>query len=169
MELVRKIFDCVLVLKRKERTDMRGSMTVVYEDISGFEVKETRIYEMPKAGTFIGIHYRDVSDPMTKLVTVIRGRGMDYVIDLREDSPTYLKWEKLELNAKDCLAVLIPAGIGHAFLSLEDDTVQVYSVDACGSGARSKQLNYLDPKIGLALDGEVRFISDYDRGAPFLS
>ena len=154
-------------MERRYRVDGRGPMTIVCDRSDDFKALETRIYTMPKAGTFFGIHYRDVADPMTKHVSVIKGRGMDYVIDLREDSPTYLQWEKIELTDSNALSVLIPAGIGHGFISLDDDTIQCYSVDRSGDEAFSKTLNYKEPKIGLVLDHEVTAIADYDVEAPF--
>ena len=173
MEITDKFFDKVPVLKTRSRVDDRGRMTVTYEDDffdndeTGFKVKETRIYTMPEKGTFFGIHYREEKDPMTKLVSVIKGRGMDYIVDLRKDSPTYLKWKSIELSAENGIAVLVPAGFGHGFLSLEDDTIQYYSVDTCGSNAFSKSVNYLDEKIGLKLEIPVIHIADYDINAPF--
>ena len=94
---------------------------------------------------------------------------MDYVVDLRKDSSTYLQWESIELSGENALAVLIPAGFGHAFISLQDDTIQLYSVDRSGNDAHSKQINYKDPKIGLKLPVPVSEISDYDLNAPFVS
>lgn len=169
MEPVKTIFDTVKVYKLKSRTDNRGPMTYVYEEgIEGFISKETRIYDMPKKGTFFGIHYREENEPMKKFVTVVKGSGMDYVIDLRKDSKTYLKWEAIELTADNALAVLIPEGIGHAFISLEDNTMQAFTIDKTGSEGHSKQLNYKEEKIGLELHVPVSEISDYDEGAPFL-
>ena len=96
MELVKTIFDCVRIYKLKSRVDNRGPMTYVYEDcIDDFEVKESRVYTMPQKGTFFGIHYTDEKGQMSKLVSVVQGRGMDYVVDLRETSSTYLKWESI--------------------------------------------------------------------------
>ena len=169
MEPVKTIFDTVKVYKLKSRTDNRGLMTYVYEDgMEGFVSKETRIYDMPKKGTFFGIHYREENEPMQKLVNVVKGSGMDYVIDLRKDSDTYLKWESLELSADNAVAVLIPEGIGHAFISLEDNTMQAFTIDKTGKEGHSKQLNYKEEKIGLKLPVDVAEISDYDEAAPFL-
>ena len=169
MEPVKTIFDTVKVYKLKSRTDNRGLMTYVYEDgMEGFVSKETRIYDMPKKGTFFGIHYREENEPMQKLVNVVKGSGMDYVIDLRKDSDTYLKWESLELSADNAIAVLIPEGIGHAFISLEDNTMQAFTIDKTGKEGHSKQLNYKEEKIGLKLLVDVAEISDYDEAAPFL-
>ena len=74
----------------------------------------------------------------------------------------------LELSADNALAVLIPEGIGHAFLSLEDNTIQAFTIDKTGKDGHSKQLNYKEEKIGLKLPVDVTEISDYDAGAPFL-
>src|ERR1700733_12421075 len=42
-----------------------------------------------------GLH----GDPeMSKLVTVLRGDIWDVIVDLRKDSPTYLKWEGFYLS-----------------------------------------------------------------------
>ena len=169
MELVKKIFDCVSVYKLKSRTDNRGPMTYVYEDcINGFEIKETRVYTMPQKGTFFGIHYSDEATPFSKLVSVVQGRGMDYLVDLRKESPTYLKWEAVELNTDNALAVLVPAGIGHAFLSLEDNTIQLFAINKTGKDGHSKQINYADPQIGLKLEIPISQISDYDAKSPRL-
>ena len=166
--LIKEIFGKVKIYRIHTRVDNRGSLAYVYdENIDDFKALETRIYSMPKAGTFFGIHYREESSPMTKFVTVIKGRGMDYVIDLRKESPTYLQWKSIELSEENAIAVLVPAGIGHAFISLQNDTMQFYSVDRSGNDALSYRINYKDPKIGLKLPIPISEISDYDLSAPF--
>ena len=169
MELIKTIFDCVKIYKLNSRSDNRGSMTYVYEDgIEAFEAKESRLYTMSRKGTFFGIHYREEADPLTKFVSVVKGRGLDYVIDLRKESATYLKWEEIELSEENALAVLVPAGIGHGFLAMEDNTMQFFAIDKNGKNGHSKQLNYTEKKIGLKLPIPVTDISDYDLNAPFL-
>lgn len=168
--MIKEIFGKVKIYRLLTRVDNRGSLEYVFDENTAiFKVRETRIYSMPKEGTFFGIHYREESNPMTKFVTVIRGRGMDYIIDLREESPTYLEWESIELSEENAFAVLIPAGFGHAFISLQNDTIQLYSVDRSGNDAHSKQINYKDSKIGLKLPIPISEISDYDLSAPFVS
>ena len=168
MELIREIFGCVKIYRIRSRDDNRGSLAYLYDGIDGFEVKETRMYEMPKKGTFFGIHYREESDPLSKLITVISGKGSDYVVDLRKDSDTYLKYESFELSKDNELAVYVPAGIGHAFLSTENDTTQLFFIDKSGTDGYSKRLNHADKRIGLELTEAITEISDYDRDAPFL-
>ncbi|WP_196809783.1 dTDP-4-dehydrorhamnose 3,5-epimerase family protein [Butyrivibrio sp. MB2005] len=168
--MIKEIFGKVKIYRLLTRVDNRGSLEYVFDENTAiFKVRETRIYSIPKEGTFFGIHYREESNPMTKFVTVIRGRGLDYIIDLREESPTYLEWESIELSEENAFAVLIPAGFGHAFISLQNDTIQLYSVDRSGNEAHSKQINYKDSKIGLKLPIPISEISDYDLSAPFVS
>ena len=168
--MIKEIFGKVKIYRLHSRVDNRGSLEYVFdENTACFNARETRIYSMPKEGTFFGIHYREESSPMTKFVTVIKGRGMDYVIDLRKDSSTYLQWESIELSEENALAVLIPAGFGHAFISLQNDTIQFFSTDRSGNDAHSKQINYKEPQIGLKLPIPITKISDYDLNAPFVS
>ena len=170
MELIKTIFGCVKIYKLNSRSDNRGSMTYVYDDsIEGFTAKESRIYTMTRKGAFFGIHYREESDPMTKLVSVVKGRGLDYVVDLRKESATYLKWEEIELSEDNALGVLIPAGIGNAFLTMEDNTMQFFAINKNGEDGYSKKLNYLEKQIGLKLPIKIIDISDYDLNAPFLN
>ena len=168
--MIKEIFGKVKIYRLLTRVDNRGSLEYVFDENTAiFKVRETRIYSMPKEGTFFGIHYREESNPMSKFVTVIRGRGLDYIIDLREESPTYLEWESIELSEENAFAVLIPAGFGHAFISLQNDTIQLYSVDRSGNDAHSKQINCKDSKIGLKLPIPISEISDYGLSAPFVS
>ena len=38
----------------------------------------------------------------------------------------YLEWESIELSEENAFAVQIPVGFGHAFISLQDDTIQFF-------------------------------------------
>lgn len=126
MGIIKEIFGKVRIYQLRSRVDSRGFMSYVFDDnIYDFSIKEARIYSMPKEGTFFGIHYKEESSPMTKLVTVIKGKGMDYVIDLRKGSPTYLQWESIELSEENALAVQIPGRIWSCiyFIAKRYDTV----------------------------------------------
>jgi len=63
--IINEIFAKVKIYRLRSRVDNRGLLTYVFdENINDFKQKETRIYSMPKEGTFFGIHYREESDPM---------------------------------------------------------------------------------------------------------
>ena len=171
MKIQRRIFDRVLVLEPACRTDLRGRTAFfapgeLQAVVPGLTVREQRVYTMPEANTFFGIHYQDRPYPQAKIISVVHGSGLDYVVDLRKESPTYRRWERLTLRAGEPLAVYIPAGFGHAFLSLEKDTVQLFAADAPFGNAGS--IHYRDPEIGLELPCGDPILSEMDRQAPFL-
>lgn len=168
------LFDEVLVLEPAVRTDVCGTMA----DLSPDQLRETvpqadwkvqRIYTMPVRHTFFGIHYQEEPYPQAKLISVLQGKGLDYVVDLRKDSATYTQWQVLELDAANPAFVYIPSGFGHAFLSLEENTVQYFAADRIFIHGYAAAINYRDPVIGLELPCEDPVLSDKDRNAPFLS
>ena len=82
-----------------------------------------------EAGVLRGLHFKQSPPGQAKFVSVIRGAIIDAVVDLRTDSPTYLQWQTFELNANNRNSLFIGNGIGHAFLSLEDNTTVSYLCD----------------------------------------
>ncbi len=170
MKIIEKIFDSVLLLQPDGREDSRGTMQVFFSktitelpDI--FNITEQRIYKIPHKHTFFGIHYQKPEGARGKIISVVQGKALDYIVDLRPDSKTYKKYKSFELNADTPLLVFIPAGFGHGFLTLEDNTIQAFAVDADFEKDNSGIVNYKDPGIGLRLPVEDIIISDYDKNA----
>lgn len=60
----------------------------------------------------------------------------------------------------------MPAGFGHGFQALEDNTIQHYSINTSGDNGYSKTVSYKDEKIGLTLELPITEIADYDVNAP---
>ncbi|SCX05959.1 dTDP-4-dehydrorhamnose 3,5-epimerase [Lachnospiraceae bacterium YSD2013] len=175
MEIVKSIFEEAKLIKTVSRTDNRGPMRVIGNDERqralgiNFMPHETRTYTMPRTGTFFGIHFQPTERPGAKLISLITGRGTDFIIDLRPDSPTYLKWEAIELSADNDLMTYVPTGFGHAFLSTSDDVIMLYQTDFHGGKGYTGRLNYKESSIGLKLPTPVAEIADYDAEAPFLN
>ena len=97
-------------------------------------------------GVLRGFHYQLPPFAQTKLVRVIKGRVLDFALDIRKGSPTFGKHVCLELSSENKKQLLIPRGFAHAFLVLEYDTLLAYKVD-----------NYYSPEYerGIAFDDEV--------------
>lgn len=80
------------------------------------------------AGTIRGIHFQTPPHAQAKLVRCVRGRIIDYAVDLRKGSPTYGKVAFAELTADNGRQLFVPVGFGHAFVTLEPDTEVAYKV-----------------------------------------
>ena len=111
-----------------------------------------------------GIHY---DFRMAKLVQCLHGRIFDAIVDLRRDSPTYLQWEGFELSGRNHKQLFVPAGFGHAFLALEDDTIVHYKNSVSYDAAQEGAVSWRNPRIGIAwpLEGEPR-LSPKDAATP---
>lgn len=79
-----------------------------------------------KRGSFRGVHLQQDPWAQGKLVRVAKGSVIDFAVDLRPNSLTFGQWESIELSAEKGNQFWVPAGFGHAFVALEDDTIFCY-------------------------------------------
>jgi dTDP-4-dehydrorhamnose 3,5-epimerase len=123
-----------------------------------------------RRGVVRGIHFADVPPGQAKYVTVTRGAVLDYVVDIRVGSPTFGRWEAVRLDDVDRCAVYLSEGLGHAFVSLTDDTVVSYLVSDVYRPDREHGITPLDPEVGLEFPEEAGtpILSDKDTDAPTL-
>ena len=134
-----------------------------------FEIKQVNTSVSGK-GVLRGIHYADVPMGQAKYITVSAGAIIDYVVDVREGSPTFGKWTSIELDSQSRNAVFLSEGLGHAFLSLEENTVVTYLVSDVFQPDKEFGINPLDKEIGLnfPLTPVSSLISEKDFTAPSL-
>ena len=113
-------------------------------------------------GTLRGIHYQLHPKAETKIVRCIRGSLYDVIIDLRPDSPTFLKWFGAELSAENRTMMFVPKGFGHAFLTLEENTEALYLVTEFYSPENERGIRWNDPAISIEWPITPLVISDKD-------
>lgn len=104
-------------------------------------------------GAVRGLHAQFAPFAQTKLVRVIQGRVLDVALDARKGSPTYGKYEAVELSSDNQLQFFIPAGFLHGFATLEDNTIFTYKVDNYYSKECETGVRWNDPS--LAIDWEI--------------
>jgi dTDP-4-dehydrorhamnose 3,5-epimerase len=114
----------------------------------GFEVKQVN-QSVSKAGVVRGIHWADVPPGQAKYVFCSKGSMWDLVVDIRVGSPTFGQFDGEILSAENGTCVLIREGLGHVFLSLEDDTVVNYLCSEPFSPKTEHGINPLDPDLGI--------------------
>lgn len=88
---------------------------------------QSNISYNPKKHTFRGMHLQLEPYAQSKLVKVVNGGIIDFVVDLRKDSPSYMKVQHFVMDANNEL--LVPRGFAHGFITTEDNTVVQYLVD----------------------------------------
>jgi len=144
----------------------------VMKDVLGYAPETVQVNLSVFAGAAIRrVHYAEIPPGQSKYVMVTAGRIIDFVIDLRVGSPTFGRSDSVILDAIDRRAVFVAEGLGHAFVSLADDTVVSYLVSDRYRPDREHGLNPLDAELGLVIpdDAGELLISQKDREAPGLS
>lgn len=121
-------------------------------------------------GVLRGMHFQ-VGTGVAKLVRCARGRIFDVAVDLRSGSPTYGRWEGLELDDVSMRQLLVPVGFAHGFCVLSDIADVVYKQTAYHDPSVERGIAFDDPEIGVQwpLPASELIVSERDAAAPRLS
>lgn len=121
------------------------------------------------AGTIRGIHFQNNPHPQTKLVRVLQGEVLDFVIDLRRDSPTFTKWLCQVISAENRRQIYLPSGYGHAYVTRRPDTVVLYKFDDYYDRELVRAVRWDDPEIGIDWGIAEPILSPADARAALLA
>ncbi len=103
-----------------------------------------------------------------KLVRCTQGTVFDVAVDLRKDSPTYMKWFGAVLSAENHRQLFIPRGCAHGFQTLTNDVIFQYKVDNYYSKQDEVGILWNDPEIGVDWPLDNPVLSDKDKVNPVL-
>ena len=101
-------------------------------------------------GVLRGIHYQIGNKSQGKLVRCSNGSLLDVIVDLRKYSKTFKYWGSVNLSSSNNLQLWIPSGFGHAFLSLENQTMLEYKVTNYWSKEHERTLIWNDETINIS-------------------
>ncbi len=119
-----------------------------------------------RRGTVRGMHFQRPPHEETKLVRCTGGRIWDVILDLRPSSPTFRRWEGLELSAEARNQLYIPKGFAHGFQTLSDDAEVHYLISTEYAPAAAAGVRHDDPAFPIDWPLPVAVISDKDRSWP---
>lgn len=166
----------VIRITPKRFADPRGWFSETYQrdrfkaaGIGADFVQDNQSFSAP-AGTLRGIHFQSPPHAQAKLVRCLKGRIWDVAVDLRNGSPTYGQSVAAELTAERGEQLFVPAGFGHAFLTLEPDCEVAYKVDDFYAPDCDGGIRWDDPDLGIAwpLPVAAPELSEKDARLPLL-
>jgi dTDP-4-dehydrorhamnose 3,5-epimerase len=114
-------------------------------------------------GSVRGLHFQYPPGAETKLVRCTRGAILDVIVDLRPESPTYLRHVAVELTADNRRAVYVPERFAHGYQVLEDASETIYEVGEFYSPDAEDGLAYDDPQLAITWPLPARELSPKDR------
>ena len=134
MEVIKTSIEGLLIIEPKIFKDSRGYF---FESFHMKEFKEkvadiTFVQDNESCstkGVMRGLHFQRSPFTQAKLVRCVRGIVLDVNVDLRKDSPTFGKYEAIELTEDNHRELFIPKGFAHGFAVLSDIAVFQYKCD----------------------------------------
>lgn len=131
-----------------------------------FSVKQGNISENTKKFTLRGFHYQNPPFGEDKTISCVSGEIFNVVIDLRENSSTYLQWESFNLSRDNRLSLVVPKGCANAYLTLEDNTWIFYYHSQFYTPGAEGGIRYDDPYFNIPWPQQPHVISDKDLSYP---
>ena len=116
-------------------------------------------------GVLRGFHFQKPPFEQAKLVRCIKGEVLDVALDLRKNSSTYGKHEKVILSGDNKKQFFIPRGFAHAFLVLSETAIFSYKVDNIYAPQSDSGIIWNDPSllINWGIDDSKLIISEKDK------
>ena len=159
--------------------DERGFFTETYRlrrhwhELGGIPAEEQFVqdnHSRSTRGVVRGMHFQ-VGAGVAKLVRCARGRILDVAVDLRRGSPTYGRWEGVELDDESMRELYVPVGFAHGFCVLSDVADVIYKQTAYYDPEVERGIAYDDPDVGIEwpLPASELIVSERDAAAPRLS
>ncbi|AZN39469.1 dTDP-4-dehydrorhamnose 3,5-epimerase [Paenibacillus albus] len=121
-----------------------------------------------EAGVLRGLHYQLAPMAQTKLVRCTSGAIYDVVLDIRQGSPTFGRWQGFILSASNFRQLLVPQGFAHGFCTLVPNSEVQYKVDQFYSAEHDRGIAWDDPALGIDWPIAKPILSSKDAGHPVL-
>jgi dTDP-4-dehydrorhamnose 3,5-epimerase len=174
MKFTRTEIPAVIVCEPNILKDERGYFfesfkKEVFEDFIGGHINFIQDNEAKSTkGVLRGLHYQLPPFAQSKLVRVVKGSVLDIAVDIRKSSPTFGKYEAVELTAENKLQLFIPKGFAHGYVVLSDEAIFSYKVDNYYNKESERGIMFNDPalQIDWKLPANELIISEKDTNQP---
>jgi dTDP-4-dehydrorhamnose 3,5-epimerase len=135
MRVIDTKFNGLKIIQQKKHGDSRGHLRETYiKKIIRWNDLIFDYATTSKKNVLRGFHFQS-KFKQAKFVTVIKGKILDYVLDLRKKSKTFGKSFSIILSENNCKSLYIPEGFAHAYYSFANINIIYYKLS-----------NYYHPK-----------------------
>ncbi len=174
MDLLPTTLPGTFVIESRKHGDTRGYLIRTYcRDAFGdwglnTDWPQSCITSSPAEGTLRGMHFQTPPHAEIKLIRCVTGKVWDCLVDLRKDSPAYLRWEAFELSEENGRSLYVPEGIAHGFLTLTSDVRMHYSMSKPFAPDSASGILWNDPAVSIVWPNLPSLISEKDNSWPLL-
>ncbi len=162
----------LLVIERQVIIDARGSFTRLFcsEELSGFgwahPIAQVNHTITSQRGTVRGFHFQRPPHAEIKQVTCIRGEVWDVAVDVRKNSPTFLRWHAERLSLENRRSLIIPPGFAHGFQALTEGVELIYFHSSAYQPIHEAGLDVRDAKLSVSWPLPIVGLSERDQAHP---
>ncbi len=163
MKIIKTKFKDLIIVKQKNNIDKRGSLREIYN--KKVLKKGNFVFEyctISKKNSLRGFHFQ-YKFQQAKYVSVLKGKILDCVIDLRRNSKTFGKIFKVILSDKNCLSLYIPEGFAHAYYSYEKLNVVYYKLNNFYKPQYESGINLMDKSLKINWPSKKCEVSKKDK------
>ena len=146
-----KDFAGIQLIPRQKFSSELGSFSVTYESkvtVSNLFYQDS-VSILENCNTLKGMHFQSGKYSQAKLVTVLQGGLIDYFVDLRKSSSTYLDYGFTTLDDQNNNMLFLPVGFAHGYITIEQKTIVSYKLDSPYSPENEITLLWNDPTINI--------------------
>ncbi len=162
------------ILQRKPIGDSRGYLERLFSAeelqalVPGKGIAQINHTLTANRGTVRGLHFQHPPHAETKFVSCLRGEVFDVAVDLRHNSPTFLRWHAEVLSADNHKTLVIPEGFAHGFQALTDDCEMLYFHTAIYKPGAEGGLHMQDSRLAIRWPLPISGLSPRDAAHPLL-
>jgi len=163
MKIIDTRFKDLKIVKQDSYKDKRGLLKIIYNE--KIIKKKKFIFEYcttSKKNALRGFHFQ-YKFQQAKYVSVIKGKILDCVIDLRKKSKTFGMSYKIILSEKNNLALYIPKGFAHAYYSYDKENIIYYKTNNYYKPEFENGINLADGELKIKWPGKNFIISVKDK------
>lgn len=147
--------DGAFLIEMEEIKDERGSFARQFckremqKAGIDFEIRQCNFSKNCHIGVLRGLHYQKQPYPEIKMVSCFSGAVYDVIVDIRQGSPTYLKWEATILSGINNKIIYIPPDVVHGFQTLEENSSVYYQLSEFFMPDYYAGMRWDDPKLNI--------------------
>ena len=168
------VISAVKIITPVPFVDERGSFARIFcvrelaEALNGKNIEQINYSSTKIKGSIRGMHFQKPPHSEIKIVRCTKGSIFDVAVDLRKDSPTFLKWHGEVLSEQNGKMLLVPEGFAHGFQTLENNVEMIYSITASYHKESEGSIRFDEPLVNIEWKLPPAVLSQKDLAVAFL-
>ena len=162
MKIIKTKFKDLIIIEKKYFADSRGYFLELYKKKIIRKNLPFSCISFSKKNVIRGLHLQ-TTNTQAKYVSVLKGKILDVVLDLRKNSKTFGKVFKIILSEKNSKSIYIPEGFAHGFCGLDNENYMLYSCSNYRNKKSEIGIAWNDKDLKIKWPNKRNIISEKDK------